>query len=88
MELIGYYCLFCLTTTLSAMYELFWPVIKEVRITEPETMVARNWRMATFSLLIGGFVLAPILIWSVLVPKLSEKFKNRLYVSLITEQKY
>lgn len=87
MSLITAYAIFALTTALSALYELFWPVIKEVRITEPETMVARNWRVATFSLVVGALILAPVMIWSVLVPSLSEKFRNRLYVSLITEQK-
>ena len=87
MDFLSIYALFALTTALSALYELFWPVIKEVRITEPETMVARNWRVATVSLVLGGFILAPLLIWSVLVPSLNERFRSRLYVSLIAEQK-
>lgn len=87
MSLITIYAIFALTTALSALYELFWPVIRDVRLLEPETMIARNWRMATFSLFVGALILAPLMIWSVLVPSLSVKFRDKLYHNLVSEQK-
>lgn len=87
MDLVTIYIIFALTTAFSALYELFWPVMKEVRTVEPETMVARNWKVATFSLFVGALILAPLMIPSVLVPSFSDKFRNKLYHNLITEQK-
>lgn len=87
MSLITIYVIFALTTALSALYELFWPVIRDVRTLEPETMVARNWKMATFSLFVGALILAPLMIPSVIVPGFGEKFRNKLYHNLIVEQK-
>ena len=87
MEVLFFYSIFALATGFSALYEVFWPVIKQVRTSNPDTMVARNWKMTTFSLVVGAVLIAPLMIWSILVPSFSTKFRNSLYINLITEQK-
>jgi hypothetical protein len=85
MSFIAFYCLFALTTALSALYEVFWPVIKEIKNKHPKTMIGENWRTGLFTLFFGAVLFAPAIIVIVLVPSLSEKFRTTLYRSLIKE---
>lgn len=83
MDFLTVYILFAVTTALAALYELYWPVIKNLRQNNPEGMISKNWKTALIALVVGGMVLAPLLVFSTIIPSYSNRFRNALYSSLI-----
>ena len=77
-----YYLVFALATALAALYELFYPVVKEIRQTLPESMVARKWGLTLFSLVVFATVVAPFVFPSCIVPKLGARFRHVLFEQL------
>lgn len=83
MDFLTVYILFAVTTALAALYELYWPVIKNLRQNNPDGMISKNWKTALIALVIGGLVLAPILVFSTVIPSYSNRFRDALYSSLV-----
>lgn len=82
MEVLMWYVLFATTTSLAAMYELFIPVIRELRSIQPKNnAVEYSWiTYSVFFLL--TLVLAPLVLPSCLIPSFGERFKKSLLSSL------
>ena len=78
MEFLGWYLLFACTTSLTALYELFIPILKEFAIVEPDDHLLQNLHITYFVLFISGLLLAPIFLFLVLVPQFSSWFRKTL----------
>lgn len=86
MEFLFLYFVFALATSLTAFLEFFWPVVKSIRQTKPDTMVAENWKTALFSLTVAGLLIAPMLLFVTVVPKYNESFRYHLEESLTRQE--
>lgn len=84
MEFLIYYALFCVTTTLAALYELFIPSIKQVQEKNPECMVSQYPGLSLFSLSMFGLFAAPFLFLPCVVPSYGARFRTALAEGLST----
>jgi hypothetical protein len=82
MSFIYFYGLFCLTTAIAAIYELYWPVLSQLKITHPELPVVENWKVALATLFFGSLALAPFLFFICIIPSKGERFRNALTLGL------
>lgn len=85
MELIGWYLLFAVSMSLTACYELFWPVIASLRITHPELDVSKSPVLIMLVFFGMGIISAPFSILPCLVPSLGTRFRNILHEVLIKQ---
>lgn len=82
MEVLMWYVLFAITTSLTAMYELFVPVIKELEILQPENNVVEYKWICYTTFFLLTIVLAPLILPSCIIPSLSGRFKKTLLMAL------
>lgn len=73
-----WYAIFALATALAALYEIFIPAIKQVRIENPECNVAQNPVLSLISLTLFAAMWAPVVFIPCVVPSYSERFRNAL----------
>jgi hypothetical protein len=85
MELIGWYALFAVTTCIVAGFELFWPVLRSLRITHPELLIVENVWLSMLVFLTMALVLAPLTILPCVWPPSGERFRKKLWESLLKE---
>lgn len=78
MSFIGFYLLFAVTTAIVAVYELFWPVISQLKTAHPELEVMQYWKTSLFTLFTGALLFAPVLFPICIIPSWSEKFRGFL----------
>jgi len=78
MELIIFYFLFAATTGIWATYELFNPLIEELKILNPNDLLVQNKWLSLFTMACIATLFAPIFIGIVLTPGLCTGFKDTL----------
>lgn len=78
MSVLTMYLLFALTTALTAMYELFLPILKEYAVLEPTDVLSENPIMARFICFVGSLVFAPVIFPIAIIPSMSTWFKKSL----------
>ena len=85
MGLIEGYLIFCLATSIAAMYELFVPVLNSLTITHPELPVIQHkWiTLATFVSI--TLVISPLMLLPCIVPSMGERFRKSLWETLVNE---
>lgn len=86
MEFLMYYAVFAITTALAALYEIFWPVIKEVRNNHPESLIGAHPALTAFSLTGFAVLVAPMIFLPCVVPKLGARFRHTLYEQLVIQK--
>ena len=84
MEYFLVYCIFALTTSLTAMYELVMPVMRR-RASDPKPMLGKYILYATLFILCT--LAAPLVLLSCLIPSFGERFRDTLYTALFEEEK-
>lgn len=84
MEILTWYFIFALATGLTASYELFWPVIKEINIKHSETKIGEHPYLSVFVATIIGTMLAPIVLPICIVPSAGHAFRNVFKRELIS----
>jgi hypothetical protein len=82
MTLLTFYVLCAVTTGVVAVYELFWPVITQLRITHKELNIVRYWKIAVTTFFIMSVLVAPLLLPACIIPSRGERFRNTLAVNL------
>lgn len=78
MSFISFYILFAVTTAIVAVYELFWPVISQLKITHKDIDVIKHWKTSLTTLFVGALLFAPVIFPLCIVPTWSNKFKDFL----------
>jgi hypothetical protein len=64
------YLIFCLATSLTLIYELFWPIIAHARKDGIDNDFTRSPLLSLFIFFIVNTVLAPLVIWILVFPPL------------------
>ena len=82
MVIVGWYILFALTTALVSLYEIVHPVLQELSILEPNSILLENKMLSYITFTFMGTLFAPILIFPCIVPKLGEQFRTALVAAL------
>lgn len=82
MTFVGFYLLFAITTAIVAVYELFWPVVSELKVLRPELQVMEYWKTSVFTLFLGALLFAPVIFPICIIPSWSEKFRKFLTLEL------
>lgn len=88
MGIIVAYLLFALTTGLTATYELFYPIIRELEVLNPEDVLVQYKWLSLVTATLGAMLFAPVFIGIVLTPSLAEAFRNGLVnMAVLTPEK-
>ena len=82
MSLFTFYILCAVTTGVVAVYELFWPVISQLRITHQELNIVRYWKIAIATFFLMSVLVAPLILPACLIPSKGERFRQALAVNL------
>ena len=84
MEYYIIYMLFAVTTSLTSLYELVYPVMAR-RLSEEG--IIENKNLYYFVFFCTGILIAPLLFPSCLIPSWGVKFRQSLYTALFEDQK-
>lgn len=85
MELMWWYAIFAGTTSIVSGYELFWPVLKSLRITHPELQIVQSMWLSMMVFMTMALVLAPLTILPCVWPSKGERFRRTLWESLLKQ---
>lgn len=84
MELIGWYILFALTTTLVANYELIHPVMQQAHLLTDSNNNLVNYSFLTYIIFsVFIFMFAPLFILACIVPSWGERFRKQLLETIL-----
>lgn len=70
MGVFEYYAIFALTTSLTLIYVLFWPVIRQAKLDGIDNDFTNSSLTSLVIFFIVTAILAPAMIWLILVPSL------------------
>jgi hypothetical protein len=70
MGAFEYYAIFCLATSLTLIYELFWPIIALAKQDGIDNDFTRAPILSLFVFFVVNVILAPLVIWLLIVPPL------------------
>lgn len=70
MSLFEYYLLFCITTSITAIYEIFWPAISAARKDGIKNEITEYPILSTIIFLVLNIIIAPALFLVIIVPSL------------------
>jgi hypothetical protein len=88
MEVIFYwYMLFALTTSIASLYELISPVMGALEKLEPNNVIIENKKLAYITFFLFGIMVAPLLLFSTIIPSFGMRFRNALLGSLKQDKK-
>ena len=82
MSLFTFYVLCAITTAVVAVYELFWPVISQLRLTHKELNIVKYWKIAIATFFVLSVLVAPLVLPACLIPSSGERFRRALAVNL------
>lgn len=75
MDLIGFFVLFTLATSLAAIYELWWPVMQLLEKEQPDHNMVEYKGISYFVFFLLGCVFAVVLLPICLVPSMGASFR-------------
>ena len=78
MELIGYYLLFALSTSITACYFWFWPLVQQARREQISNTFAQYPKTSTVVYILVSTVVAPLLVFPLLSARMAEQFEAGL----------
>jgi hypothetical protein len=70
MGAFDYYVIFCLATSLTLIFELFWPIIALAKRDGIDNDFTRSPLLSLFIFFIVNTVLAPLVVWLLIIPPL------------------
>lgn len=82
MEVVYYYILFAITTSIASMYELVHPVLNKLKEINPKNNVVEYKYITYATFFILGILVAPFMLPATVVPSFGERFRNSLMQSL------
>ena len=82
MEVIYFYILFAVTTSLTAMYEIILPVLHDLKDIDPKNNLVEYKYVTYITFFLLGIISAPILLPMAIVPSFGTRFKISLLNTL------
>ena len=76
MGLIEYYLIFALATSLFALIDVFYPILKAAKADGVVNALTENPNLSYFVYVCITTIVAPLVILPVLVPGLNERFRQ------------
>lgn len=70
MTIYSLYIIFGLTTAISSLYEIFWPIVRDAKALGVINEITIHPYLSSFIFLIIQFVFAPLVLIVLLVPSL------------------
>lgn len=86
MELIAYYIIFCLATSITCCLMFYWPVIVEARQLNIDNEFTRYPVLSTVIYLVITTIVAPLLFLPLVSETKAELFKKGLRKSIIEQE--
>ena len=84
MGFVMAYALFALTTAIAAMYELVFPVYKEVAKEQPDTPLVEYKTITLSTFFVLCFMIAPLVFIPSIVPSRGQRFRSALKNSMLS----
>lgn len=78
MDLIGYYLLFAFSTSLTACYVWFWPILQQAQTRGISNALTRAPVLSIFIYILVTALIAPVIVLPLLVPKMGDSFARGL----------
>lgn len=73
MSVLEFYILFCITTSITAILDLFWPAIQLARKDKIKNEVTEYPIFSAAIFFIINIIIAPLLFFVIIVPSLNEQ---------------
>jgi ABC-type multidrug transport system permease subunit len=74
MDLIGYYLLFAFSTSITACYVWFWPILQQTKEKGVTNALTNAPILSIVVYVIVTALIAPVIVLPLLVPSMGEKF--------------
>jgi len=82
MEIVYWYILFAITTSATAVYELYVPVMRALEEANEENTVIEYKYISYFVFIVFTLGLAPLMLFPCIIPSFGERFRIALIKSL------
>jgi hypothetical protein len=82
MEVIYWYILFAITTSATAMYELYVPVMQTLKKNNPDNNIIQYKWITYFTFFMFSTLLAPLMLPACIIPSFGDRFRKALLNSL------
>jgi hypothetical protein len=83
MDVMGYYLLFAFSTSLTACYSWFWPILSNARNKGVTNSLTKSPVLSIVIYILITTVIAPIIVFPILIPKMGESFARGLERELL-----
>lgn len=83
MELIGYYLLFAFSTSITACYIWFWPIIQKAKAKGVNNTITQSPILGVIVYIIVTAIIAPAIVLPLLFTKMGENFARGLERALM-----
>jgi hypothetical protein len=74
MDLIGYYLLFAFSTSITACYFWFWPLLQKAKANGVTNALTRAPILSVVIYVVVTAIIAPVIVLPILIPSMGEKF--------------
>lgn len=78
MELIGYYLLFAFSTSITACYFWFWPLVQQARREQISNTFTEYPKISVVIYVLVSAVVAPLLVLPLLSERMAKQFETGL----------
>lgn len=85
MNVFYVYFIFAFATALTAVYEIFWPLVRKARKENVRNEITANPVLSCFIFGVIQVILAPAMILVIFIPGLFEPMKNGLETEIMRE---
>ena len=83
MGLFEFYIIFAAATATAAIYELYWPVFKDLKKLSPLSPIVTHPVIALSTYWIVAFITAPLVFFPCVIPSWGNRYKDRLTITLL-----
>lgn len=82
MSVLEFYILFCITTSITSILDIFWPVISLAKKDGIKNEVTESPVFSTIVFFVINTIIAPLLFFVIIVPSLNEQATRGLSKAL------
>lgn len=82
MSVLEFYILFCITTSITSILDIFWPVISLAKKDGIKNEVTESPVFSTIVFFLINTIIAPLLFFVIIVPSLNEQATRGLSKAL------
>lgn len=83
MGVIATYLLICLTTAITAAYELYLPVMRQLEVLNPNNVLVQNKIITYITMFLATILFTPAILLIVIIPSWGESFRQSMVKSLV-----